>query len=389
MRGDGNLYKRGTTWWCAFYVDGKQQRESAKTSDEETAKKYLRRRLKEVHAHECNPAERFLTQRDRRRTIADLVDALKRDLELRGKNTSQGKSNLARVSADFGAFRAMNLTAEDVDEYIERRLAEGYAKASINRTTQLLHQAYTLAELPAPRIRRLSEKGNERRGFFSESEIRLVIANLPESLRDFVLFGYLTGMRRGEIASLEWADVDGDTIRLRAENAKTGEGRTLPIVGELAELIARRREARQVKVKGTVVLANLIFHRGCLPIAEFRKSWASACCAAGVGKLVCPKCSGNVDEKRFCAQCSREWKREELNYAGKLFHDLRRSAVRDLIRAGVSAHVAMSISGHKTDSMLRRYDIVDTRDQRAALELRAEYLKTRRGEGVVAMAATR
>ena len=77
-----------------------------------------------------------------------------------------------------------------------------------------------------------------------------------------MLFGYLTGMRRGEIASLEWADVDGDTIRLRAENAKTGEGRTLPIVGELAELIARRREARQVKVKGTVVLANLIFHRG-------------------------------------------------------------------------------------------------------------------------------
>ena len=388
MRGDGNLYKRGETWWCAFYVDGKQQRESAKTNDEETAR-VSPQTLKEVHAHECNPAERFLTQRDRRRTIADLIDALKRDLELRGKNTSQGKSNLARVSADFGASRAMNLTAEDVDEYIERRLAEGYAKASINRTTQLLHQAYTLAELPAPRIRRLSEKGNERRGFFSESEIRLVIANLPESLRDFVLFGYLTGMRRGEIASLEWADVDGDTIRLRAENAKTGEGRTLPIVGELAELIARRREARQVKVKGTVVLANLIFHRGCLPIAEFRKSWASACCAAGVGKLVCPKCSGDVDEKRRCAQCSREWKREELNYAGRLFHDLRRSAVRDLIRAGVSAHVAMSISGHKTDSMLRRYDIVDTRDQKAALELRAEYLKTRRGDGVVAMAASR
>jgi integrase len=76
-----------------------------------------------------------------------------------------------------------------------------------------------------------------------------------------------------------------------------------------------------------------------------------------------------------------------LSYVGRLFHDLRRSAVRDLIRAGVSAHVAMSISGHKTDSMLRRYDIVDTRDQRAALERRAEYLKTVRSEGVIPMAA--
>jgi len=76
-----------------------------------------------------------------------------------------------------------------------------------------------------------------------------------------------------------------------------------------------------------------------------------------------------------------------LLYVGRLFHDLRRSAVRDLIRAGVSAHVAMSISGHKTDSMLRRYDIVDTRDQRAAMERRAEYLKSVRTDGVIPMAA--
>jgi hypothetical protein len=62
--------------------------------------------------------------------------------------------------------------------------------------------------------------------------------------------------------------------------------------------------------------------------------------------------------------------------------------VRDLIRAGVSAHVAMTISGHQTDSMLRRYDIVDTRDQREALQRRAEYLKAVRDKGVVPMAAS-
>jgi len=142
-----------------------------------------------------------------------------------------------------------------------------------------------------------------------------------------------------------------------------------------------------VKVKDTVMLASLIFHRKGLPITEFRKSWATACCVAGVGKMVCPQCSGDVDEKRRRAQRSATGKREELRYVGRLFHDLRRSAGRDLIRAGVSTHVAMSISGHKTDSMLRRHDIVDTRDQRAALERRAEYLKTVRSDGVIPMAA--
>src|ERR1700722_9481384 len=52
MRGDGSIYRRGATWWVCYYVDGKQQRESTKTSDEETARKYLRRKLKEAHAHE-------------------------------------------------------------------------------------------------------------------------------------------------------------------------------------------------------------------------------------------------------------------------------------------------------------------------------------------------
>jgi integrase len=126
-------------------------------------------------------------------------------------------------------------------------------------------------------------------------------------------------MRKGEIASLEWADVDGDTVKLRAENAKIGEARTLPLVGELAELIARRREGRQVKVKNAVMMASLIFHHEGSPILEFRKSWATACCAAGVGKLVCPKCADDVNEKRCCIRCSASWKREELSYVGRLF----------------------------------------------------------------------
>jgi hypothetical protein len=98
MRGDGSIYRRGSTFWICVYVDGKQQRESAKTGDETTALKYLRNRLKEVHAHELDPAKPFLTQRAHRRTVSDLMDALKADLEIRSKWNPQTKTTSDHVT---------------------------------------------------------------------------------------------------------------------------------------------------------------------------------------------------------------------------------------------------------------------------------------------------
>jgi integrase len=351
MRGDGRIFKRGETWWVSFYVDGKEQRETAKTGDESRAEKYLRAKLKEVHAHELDPTKPFMTQRARRRTIADLMDALKADFEIRRIASVPNLSNIKRTRADFGSIRATALTADTVDQYIEGRLADGDAKASINRVTQLLKQAYALAELPAPRIRRLDESDNVRRGFFSESEIRRVMANLPVALADFTLFAWLTGMRKGEIASLRWEDVDGDCIRLRAENAKNGNARLIPLEGELAELLARRKAARRVKFNDTVMLSALIFHRKGEPIREFRKSWAKACKKAKIKRL---------------------------------FHDLRRSACRNMLAAGVPQVTAMQLSGHKTDSMFRRYAVVSENDLRTALRATQQYLATVK-ENVVAM----
>jgi integrase len=147
--------------------------------------------------------------------------------------------------------------------------------------------------------------------------------------------------------------VDGDCIRLRAENAKNGTARLIPLEGELSELIARRKAARQIKVKGTVMLSALIFHRKGEPIREFRKSWAKACKKAGIRRL---------------------------------FHDLRRSACRNMLAAGVPQVTAMQLSGHKTDSMFRRYAVVSEKDLRTALRDTQRYLATAK-EKVVAIAA--
>jgi integrase len=368
MRGDGRIWKRGGTWWMQFYVDGKKQRESAKTNDEEKARKTLRAKLKEVHAHELDPAKPFITQRERRRTISELLDALKADLEIRGKWSPQARTNVEHIRTAFGSMRAVHLTDPDVAHYIKQRLEDGYAKASVNRTTQLLKQAFALAELPAPKIRKLDESGNARRGFFTEQDVRSVVSNLSPELADFALFAWLTGMRKGEIASLRWEDVEGDEIVLLGENSKNGEERHIPLEGgELIALIGRRRTARQFKVKDAVMLSSFIFHRKGEPICEFRKAWARACCMAGLGKMVCPTCGIAADAKGVCEKCGVTWKHEQLRYRGRIVHDFRRTAVRDMVRAGVPETVAMSISGHKTRSIFDRYNISDKQDQRRAM----------------------
>jgi integrase len=126
----------------------------------------------------------------------------------------------------------MEVTGESVDKFISELLAGDpvqeippKAAATVNRSMQLLAQAYKLAIrrsrlATAPPIRHLSDAGNARQGFFTEKEFRTLLEHLPENLKDFVLFAYLTGWRKGETASLRWDDVDGDVIRLRAENSE-------------------------------------------------------------------------------------------------------------------------------------------------------------------------
>jgi integrase len=366
-RGDGRVYLRGTTWWASYYLRGVKYRESTESADEKQAEKFLRARLKEIHADEIG-ARTFVTPKASRLTVSELCKALKADFELRGKASAQNLSHLRRVETDFGARRASELTAEFIDAYVSGRLADstsakgeviaGDKPATVNRTLQMLGQCFQLAIRRghlsrAPYIRHLSESGNARQGFFSEQELAAVIGHLPEDLRDFVRFAAATGMRKNEVTSLAWSDVHGDVLTLRGENAKNGEARNVPLVGELAAIVERRKAARQVEVDGTARMVEFIFHRDGAPVAEFRKSWATAC--------------------------------KKANCSGKLFHDLRRSAVRNMTQAGTPQAVAMKISGHKTPSMFQRYNIVATDDLRTALQRTEEYRATAAKQKVVSM----
>lgn len=185
---------------------------------------------------EKNSDRPFIGPQQQRITVSKLLDALEADYKLRGKDSPQFKAHLKPVREHFGDWRALDVPAESVDKFIAKRLegdgeGQGKAPATVNRSTQLLGQAFALAVerrhlSSAPQIRHLSERGNARQGFFGDWEFRAVVDNritCLTNLKDFARFGYLTGRRRRETASLRWEDVDCDLIRLRGENAKNGE----------------------------------------------------------------------------------------------------------------------------------------------------------------------
>ncbi|MBI3329789.1 MAG: site-specific integrase [Nitrospinae bacterium] len=181
---------------------------------------------------------------------------------------------------------------------------------------------------------------NTRQGFFEREEFEAVVVRLPVYLQDVARFAYLTGWRKGEIASLTWADVDrsGRAIRLRPEASKSGHGRLLGLEGDLLDVIERCWAARTVGDR----LVPWVFHRNGARIGHFPEAWVSACKRAGL--------------------------------PGKLFHDLRRTAVRNMIRAGVRERVAMTISGHRTRAVFDRYNIVSDADMREAVAKTTAYV---------------
>jgi integrase len=250
--------------------------------------------------------------------------------------------------------RATTLSSETVDKYISEQLEAGYKPATVNRGTQLLRQAYTLAITrrhlhSMPSIRRLDESDNVRRGFFEEPELRRVVGYLPDYLQDFTLYGFLTGWRKGGIKNLRWPDVatqiiedketqehmEVEVVFLPAKYWKNREPQTMPLVGELAEIIARRRAARAFATRDGVMLSEFIFHREGKPIGDMRKAWKTACELAGV--------------------------------SGRLFHDLCRTFARNADNDGVSRSVAKDIMGRKTEAIYARYRIVAQGEKVSAL----------------------
>ena len=325
MRGMGRVYRRGPVWWIAYYHNGRELRESARSERQSGATRLLRQRLREMDTG------RFIGPDEHKLLFEELVQDLIHDYTANNRKSlrSAVMCHVRHLREFFALSRALDITPDKVKAYQALRLEEGAARSTVNREVACLRRMLSLAVEAGKLSQRptfhLLDGERVRQGFLEHRDFLAIVAELPQETAPIVEFLYWSGWRKGEVLTLQWRDVDlaGKTIRLRIEHSKTGEPRVLPLYGRLHEVIAEQRTHRRLD-------CPFVFHRNGQRIGDFKKAWKAACLRSG--------------------------------QAGVLVHDLRRCAARNLSRAGVPESVAMEIMGHKTRSMFRRYRIVSEQD---------------------------
>jgi len=347
----GTMYLRGETWWIKYYRNGKPYRESTGTSKKMVAQKLLEHREGEI-AQGKLPGIVF-----EKVTFEELAEDFLRDYRINQKRSlERAERSVNHLRRFFGGYKATQIVTSRITEYVELRLTEEAANATINRDLSALKRMLRLGNRQTPpKVDRIPyipmlRENNVRKGFFEHSDFLGLRDALPAYMKGFVTFGYKTGWRFSEITSLTWERVDrkAGLVRLEPGETKNQDGRTVFMDVELQQVINAQWESRKRKGK----LCPLVFpgRDGKSPIKDHRGAWDSACTKAEIGR--------------------------------RLFHDLRRTAIRNMVRAGIPERVAMMISGHKTRSVFDRYNIVSEHDLKLAAAQQAAYLDSLHGHNL-------
>jgi integrase len=183
------------------------------------------------------------------------------------------------------------------------------------------------------------KESNVRKGFVVHDQYSRLRDALPDYLKPVLAMGYYTGMRQGEILPLRWEQVSfrDSQVLLDPGTTKNDEPRIVPLTGELRAIFEMQFDRHKLECPQCPFV---FFYRG-RKIGVFRKVWRNPCVRLGLARVVCVHCGKSTVGTEQCAPCSKLGKQNQRRYEGLLFHDLRRTAVRNLVRAGVPERVAM------------------------------------------------
>jgi integrase len=290
-----------------------------------------------------------------RHTISDLWGTYLRGYRLAGKRSAwRQEAAWAHLKPKFGDMQPDRLSTASLIAYQEARKAEGASNATINRELSALSAALYNANAMTvengkpllahvPTFPSKLKEAAPRKGFVTDKEYSVLAANCkPLWLRAFIACAYSFGFRRGELLNLRVRQVDLTErwIELEQGTTKNDDARKVKMTSEVFELL--RACATDKKSDD-----YLFTREDGKPVYDPREEWYELSVASGLGQWVPAKRKNGED---FMA------------YRGLNLHDFRRSAIRNMDRRGVSQTTSMKISGHRTVSVWRRYNIGDEKD---------------------------
>jgi integrase len=327
--------------------------------------------------------------------ISDLYEDVERDYTVNSRKSlpdlkMRWHRHLKRV---FATIPATELATAQISTYVAQRQKAKAANASINRELAVLKRGYLLAIRNGrlkfgdrPFVPMLREN-NVRAGFLPDAKylaLARATAEIGPWLRGLFELAFTYGWRLSELRGLRVSDVDleAETIRLREGTTKNDDGRLVFMTAMVRQLIEPLVAGKAPDDK---VFTRVTQGRTCAICRDARLAEIESALEAGVSQRIVAKrfhVSASAISRHVNRRAARKvflpvksfrkhWNQatEKAGCPNLLFHDLRRSGVRNLIRAGVTDKVAMQVTGHKTRSVFNRYNIINEEDLRQASAL--------------------
>jgi len=345
------MFKRKDSglWWMIFRHNGKKIQKSLETSDKKLAKAIEAKIITDIVE-----GKYYEKPTGHNKTFRQLMDRFMKEHAPKVSDSMQKSyaSSLKHLIPFFGELNLLSVTRKKISEYKVLRLDEGARPASLNRELAMVSKAFTLAledwdwisgnDKPFSKMP-YEKENNERDRWLTEDEEEKLLENSPEWLREILIFALNTGLRQGELLSLEWSRVDLFRKTILIQKTKNGKPKTVPLNQIAMDVIMRKSESKVRKLKNDFVFVSS--HGTKIDRHNLRRAFNSAVRASKIENIK--------------------------------FHDLRHCFCTKLAQRGVDIYKIAKLAGHEDIRMTQRYSHHCPESLRDGVEaLEADYVLT-------------
>ena len=333
------LYKRGATWYIGYYYNGKRIRKAIGP-----LKKEAQAALGKIKA-EIREGRHFEKKHIPQTTMEELIEKYMEWAKPKKSFASSHAIYVRPVEEHFRGKILSEITEYDVESFrairidTPTRFGRKRSASTLNHELTMVKQLFNKAiawglagKNPAARVKKLAEPRGRTR-FLSVEEAKRLLDAASRHLRPILICALETGMRRGEILSLRWSDIDMRNGTIYVGETKNGEPRHVPMSNRLRATLAvlPRRLGTDYVFSGEPTIGKTG-----KPFIAVRTSFKNACRKAGI--------------------------------TGFRFHDLRHTAASHMTMAGVPLKTIGEILGHRTATMTERYSHLTPEHKKQAVE---------------------